>query len=312
MRILSRNNNMKNLLKKYQNGEIEKHQFVDEMYKIHEVLEQYQELLDERDISSIQIRKTQIIFTFDDGEEIKLVHNRNDKYGIPLQYLNFNGYEKDVFSVMTDLVHNGDTVFDIGANIGWYGLKLNKHFKNVNVYSFEPLPTNYSKLLENFKLNGLSTDKAFDLGFFNENTHLEFFHDLENSKASSLTNLRGTHAVEKVICHVVRLDDFVKNQKIGRLDFIKCDVEGAELFVFQGAIDTLQLFRPIVLTEMLRKWAAKFDYHPNDIISLFHSIGYQCFELLDGHLQKILEVTDQTISTNFVFLSEDQLKNHDY
>ena len=299
---------MKQLIKKYQNGEIEKHQFVDEMYKIHEVLEQYQEILGETDVTSINIYPNRIIFTIDDGEGIKLIHNRNDKYGIPLQVINFGGYEKDVYSIMTDLIHDGDTVFDIGANVGWYGIKLNKHFKNIDLYSFEPLQANYSKLLSNFELNGLKTNKVFNLGFFKENTQLEFYLDLENNKASSLTNLRGTSHVEKVICEVVRLDDFVTQNNITSVDFIKCDVEGSELFVFEGAKETLKQFQPIVLTEMLRKWAAKFNYHPNDIISLFNSLGYQCFELNGRTMRKIREVTDQTTSTNFVFLNKSHSK----
>lgn len=299
---------MRKLIKKYQNGEIEKHHFVDEIYKFHKVLEEYQEILSKSDISSIKIDANKIIFTINDGEEIKIIHNKNDKYGIPLQFINFGSYEKDVFAIMTDLIHEGNTVFDIGANVGWYGIKLNRHFNDIDLYSFEPLPSNYNKLLDNFELNKLNTAKAFNLGFFNENTHLDFYLDIENNKASSLTNLRGTSFVKKTTCEVVRLDDFVLKNNIKKIDFIKCDVEGSELFVFQGAIDILSQYRPIVLTEMLRKWAAKFNYHPNDIILFFKNIGYQCFELIDGQLNKITNVTDCTISTNYVFLTEEHLQ----
>jgi hypothetical protein len=53
---------------------------------------------------------------------------------------------------------------------------------------------------------------------------------------------------------------------------------------------------------MLRKWAAKFNYHPNDIIDLFKSIGYKCFYSSNGKLKGIDFISEDTIPTNFFFL----------
>lgn len=86
------------------------------------------------------------------------------------------------------------------------------------------------------------------------------------------------------------------------VDFIKCDVEGAELLAFQGAKETLQRDKPIVFTEMLRKWAAKFNYHPNEIIMLFSTFGYRCFYADGEALKELLVMTDETLETNFFFL----------
>ncbi|MBV5329624.1 MAG: FkbM family methyltransferase, partial [Chlorobium sp.] len=80
------------------------------------------------------------------------------------------------------------------------------------------------------------------------------------------------------------------------------DVEGAELFAFQGAMKTLQRDKPIVFTEMLRKWAEKFNYHPNDIITLFSSLEYRCFYADGSNLKELAEMTDDTVETNFFFL----------
>jgi molybdopterin-guanine dinucleotide biosynthesis protein A len=104
-----------------------------------------------------------------------------------------------------------------------------------------------------------------------------------------------------VICHVERLDDFVSANNL-HVNFIKCDIEGAELFAFKGAMETLQRDKPIVFTEMLRKWAAKFNYHPNEIIALFSSLGYRCFYAEGSTLKEITEMTDEAVETNFFFL----------
>ncbi len=87
-----------------------------------------------------------------------------------------------------------------------------------------------------------------------------------------------------------------------KLDFIKCDVEGAELLTFQGGLKTITKYKPIVFTEMLRKWSAKFNYHPNEIIELFKDIGYGCYFVVNDKLHEIKMMTDETIETNFFFL----------
>ena len=54
--------------------------------------------------------------------------------------------------------------------------------------------------------------------------------------------------------------------------------------------------------EMLRKWSAKYDYHPNDIIKILKDIGYECFFLRDEKLVKINQVNEKTKATNFFFI----------
>ena len=85
------------------------------------------------------------------------------------------------------------------------------------------------------------------------------------------------------------------------MDFIKCDVEGAELFVFQGGVATIRTQQPVIFTEMLRKWSAAFGYHPNDIIALLADAGYHCFTVHDGRLTPFLTMDETTVETNFFF-----------
>jgi hypothetical protein len=94
-----------------------------------------------------------------------------------------------------------------------------------------------------------------------------------------------------------------------QVDFIKCDVEGAELFAFEGAVAILKRDKPIVFTEMLRKWAAKFHYHPNKIFELFFSLGYRSFYTEGIALVELNEMTDETVETNFFFLHSEKHRN---
>jgi hypothetical protein len=110
----------------------------------------------------------------------------------------------------------------------------------------------------------------------------------------------------KLECQANTIDNFVKEQDIKQLDFVKCDVEGAELMVYKGGTATFEKHKPIIFTEMLRKWAAKFNYHPNDIISFFKNFGYNCYTSHNGKLVPIEKVTDETMETNFFFLHPDK------
>jgi hypothetical protein len=108
--------------------------------------------------------------------------------------------------------------------------------------------------------------------------------------------------MSKLECAADTLDNYMAVNNIEKIDFIKCDVEGAEYFVFQGGHKTLGENKPIVFTEMLRKWAAKFGYSPNDIIAYFTNFGYKCFVSDAGKLRQFGTVTEETLETNYFFL----------
>lgn len=61
----------------------------------------------------------------------------------------------------------------------------------------------------------------------------------------------------------------------------------------------------------LRKWSAKYHYHPNDIIRMFEEIGYQCYMIAEGNkLKQFGYVDEETIETIVYPMKIDQtLKN---
>lgn len=285
----------------FKNGIISKPQFIDAMYKQHQLLFNYASLLNSVDISSIEIRKDGVMFTTaNDG--IKFFCKRADKRTAPFEILNFGEYESEDAGLFYKLINNGDTIFDIGANIGWYSMVLAKKFPLSVIHSFEPLQDTYASLVANISLNNEDKIIANNFGFSDENKILKFYSLPYTSVSNSSQNITGDPAAIETTCKVITLDSYTL-EKNSKIDVIKCDVEGAELFVYQGGMQTIEACKPIVFTEMLRKWAAKFSYHPNDIIALFRLQGYHCF-INNGNdqLSLIKEVTESTTNTNFFFL----------
>ena len=295
--------------KEFKNGRIDKHQYIKEMFNVHKHLFEYPSLINDSPITKIEITKEQVTFTVRNGENsIKLCCDERDAYSLPMIFLNLSETETEEQAMILKLIKPGDFVLDIGANIGWYTISILLERKGVSVYSFEPIKSSFHYLKQNLKLNNLNSDKVHNIGFSDENKTIKFYFDVEFAMASSMANLRENEETVTEECVVKRLDDFVSaTPSLRRIDFIKCDVEGAELFVFKGAIETIRKDKPIIFTEMLRKWAGKFNYHPNQIISLLKDLGYRCFTIYNGGLKEFFEMDDNTVETNFFFLHEEQM-----
>lgn len=214
------------------------------------------------------------------------------------------GYESFEMALISRLARGAETIFDIGANIGWYSLHLAQQEPQARIYAFEPVPTTHLRLLANLGRNaagnrvtpvkdGLSDAPGeFDM----------FVPATSGSPAASLNELHPGEGSRRVSCRFTTLDDFVESNGIDRIDFLKCDVEGAELSVLKGGAKSLARFRPAVVIELLRKWSAAFGYHPNDVLDLFAGLGYVCYGVGEHALTEMERVTDDTRETNYVFL----------
>lgn len=307
---------MLEIKERFKNGEIDKYQYADMMFECHKKLLEYPRLLG-RDsyIQSVELRADGVVLNVVDElsapETVKFaISSEYDSRCFTVGLLNNGRVEADELSMVrkiTDII-NPRVIFDVGANEGWYSVHLMKRFPNAKCYSFEPLPETFERVKRNFRLNGLSADNVVNIGLSDENRDEVFYYDRKETGASSMRNIRDKNYAEEVKCKLQKMDDFVSENSIENVDFIKADVEGAEYFVLRGGANVLKRYKPVVLCEMLRKWAAKFNYHPNDIIEMMCDIGYECFAIEQNYLSKIEIVTEETQQTNFFFLHRDKHK----
>jgi len=286
-------------IESYNSKKISKQEYIDAMYNFHIHLFDYTKVIPHTDIKKIEIVDNKIIFT-SRKSGIKLSCQKPDKRIAPIEVLNFNYYEKENSDMIFRLIEQEFNVFDIGANVGWYTLNIAKQFDKTNILAFEPIPSTFDQLKQNVKINSLNNIKIYNFGFSNQDAEMTFYLEPESSVSASAANITNKSDVGKVTCRVKRLDEFVNDYGIIP-DFIKCDVEGAELYVYQGGIETIRRYKPIIFTEMLRKWSAKFNYHPNQIIDLLSNSGYKCFVVKDNYLSEIHKMNDDTLETNFFF-----------
>lgn len=292
----------------YRAGSIGKPAFVQAMYDRHAVLFDHGQHLGECNLGEIRINRDEVVAVFKDPP-VTMVCPPRDARIAPIEAFNFGDYEHDEIQLVRRIVAllGGPTVqfFDIGANAGFYSLALSHYFPGITGVAFEPVPTTYAHLLRNFALNGVTRIVACNCGLSQAPGELVFYTYPSQSGSSSMTRNVDSADVQEVRCTVRKLDDYCAEHR-ATIDFIKCDVEGAELFVFQGGAEVIRRDRPAIFTEMLRKWCAKYNYHPNDIIAHFHAQGYGCFVVRAGRLEACDQVTPTTIETNFIFLHREK------
>ena len=240
---------------------------------------------------------------------LKMVWDPDDLRTAPNMLMNHGEYEAQELEILLDAARKAQIVFDVGANVGWYTLNIARSIarRGGHVYAFEPIPRTFAMLQQNVRLNALQSCTTLNqLGLGERAETLEFYiPQTTGSVAASVRPLFEDQPNERVRAKIVRLDDFIAERGIKRLDLLKCDIEGGELFMLRGAMDSIRKFRPTIFLELLRKWSKVHGYHPNDVIALLSAAGYTCHAITADGLRELTEIDDACTSTNFLFTHRD-------
>lgn len=166
-----------------------------------------------------------------------------------------------------ELIHDGDVVVDIGANLGYFSKTFSRLSPNGKVLCIEPLPQYYS-ILEHF----LGKQKNVEI----HNVALgkdagEVTMILPQPDGMIRTGLpyisksgeKSEHPTQQV--KIVNPNSLLKN--LTKIDYIKCDIEGFEWIVFQELKEILAQHQPIVQIEISKENTGK-------MIPFFIDLGY--------------------------------------
>lgn len=195
--------------------------------------------------------------------------------------LYFHSNDDSSFGVL-DYLAPGFVVLDIGGNIGqtamMMGLKIGAGGR---VCSFEPFPETYQKFLHNLSLNQSTINNVRAEGFAlgAEVGELQMY---ETSAINSGGNrMVGNEQGEKaglVTVPVSTVDAFVRSARLGRIDFIKIDVEGFEMNVLKGARETLTAHRPSLYIELDDRNLRSQGSSAEELCDYLRRSGYQIRE----------------------------------
>ena len=155
------------------------------------------------------------------------------------------GYEPERQAEFARLIRKGDVVLDVGANVGFYSL-LGAVLagREGRVIAFEPVGENVAHLRRHLSLNELEDRVEVIEAAVANRPGLRRFTTGEYRATGKLD---GGGDIE---IPAVSLDDMMDEGRLSRVDFIKIDVEGAELEVLEGAMEMLKRFRPRLVVEL--------------------------------------------------------------
>lgn len=215
-------------------------------------------------------------------------------------------YEQDETDFVRRTVKPGQTVLDLGANIGFFTMIMASLVGPLGrVYAFEPLDRNARLLQRSIAENGFQDRVTLEraaVGQVSGSAKLVFQEYTLNSGGSYLfeggTEIPDGHGIQDV--EMVALDDYDLRHPVG---FIKMDIEGAEPLAIRGARRILRTDRPIILSELnavaLKRGSAST---PAEFISEMRALDYDCYRLESGKPgDRIFDVQDVSLCS-VVFL----------
>ena len=160
-------------------------------------------------------------------------------------------YEKYVLSRIMEVLKKDSAVIDIGAHVGFYTLLFAKHtFKSGHVICFEPEYNNFIRLLHNLCKNQFNEYvKAYNLALSYKRGYQSFYINPKNEGGGSLKLFNDYKPLDIIKVKCERLDDILERDRFGKIDIIKIDVEGYELEVLKGMVNTLNKYKPNLFIE---------------------------------------------------------------
>jgi FkbM family methyltransferase len=178
-------------------------------------------------------------------------------------------YEPELASLLKKTLKPEMTVIDLGANIGYFSVIAAALVgENGQVHAFEPMPQNLIRLRKNLERFRWATVHPYAVSNVAGEVPIHY-SDKEAGWASihdehDLTNMPCTSSVR-----AIRLDDWLQECSVNRIDFIKLDIEGSEFDALLSARQALSRFHPTIVAETKGGW------HYDEIRQLLGDIGYE-------------------------------------
>ena len=241
----------------------------------------------------------------------------SSKYGVEMKFRAPDGggraiyktglYEEPLtnFLVQSLEFEDGDIVFDVGANIGWYSCVLSRHVPGADIFSFEPDPENFELLRLNLQRNSAERVHPVQMGV-GERTETRTLHLYKPSNVGrhSMLEINEGRAIDVL---VTSLDEFVRDRELDveRVKFLKIDIEGFEYFAFRGARKVLEHL-PLMLAEFSPGYMRQGGVEPADLLGLLHGHGFDPFSIdgLDLVPRSDQELLDRDANINLLWLKK--------
>lgn len=208
-----------------------------------------------------------------------------------------------------DLVREGDTVIDVGANIGVMSLNFaSRCGPSGRVIGFEPDPVNFDRVTANIKLNKFNNIRIENLALADKPGRLKLFRIDPRNPGMNRFLPPNQQRGEAIEVSVATLDEFIAENPMERIDLIKIDVEGFEMNVLKGARATISRWRPKLYIEVINASLKANGASARQLLSWVAGLNYRIIHASNGLDVRIDEVAE-TFFEDVIALPEGAPKN---
>ena len=241
----------------------------------------------------------------------KIKWNLDLNEGIDLSIYLFGNSEKKINNLRKIFKKKNQslTFLDIGANIGSVSLIIASMFDNSKVFAIEPTSYAFNKLTKNIKLNQqlIKRVHARQLFLTNNKKPSSVWSSWNFSEIDKKHNKHfGTLKKVKKNSYL-KLDEFIDNEHLTKIDFIKLDVDGYELDVLKSGEKFLKKNNPVIFMEIAPYLYPEFGYNCHDLINFLEQMRYNFFDENLREIDSIYKHVNaiQDGSTQNLFLLKD-------
>ena len=193
-------------------------------------------------------------------------------------------YDPNLIVTVNTLLHKGGTFIDVGANMGYFSLLASKVVgEDGRILAIEPSSRDFTRLVDNVNINHLSNINPYRLAISDKKgtTKLSVACE-ERSSLNTLGTSFGFKGIEKVAIEDVEtdtIDAIVEKEGIKSVDVLKIDIEGSEMVALQGAKNTIEKYRPVILLGTNEGALSACGVDIKDLKALLKELRYKSYVL---------------------------------
>lgn len=204
-------------------------------------------------------------------------------------FLSLSSHETMQVSLSKKEIKKGDVVLDIGAHIGYYTILFSELVgPEGKVYSFEPHPKNFHLLKKTVETNNLKNVEIFQNIVSDKNGSVDFYLSKLDSIGNRMYN--SDEADSKIEINSITIDEFLKNRD-KKIDFIKMDIQGAEVLAIEGMKNTLTNNSNIkIIQEWWPSAIEKYGKTADSHLIFLEKLGFY-FYVVDERYNELTKIT---------------------
>jgi len=173
-------------------------------------------------------------------------------------------------------IANGANVIDLGTYSGLTAIAFSKEAQSTGrVIALEPDPVNYQAAEYNIathrRVNGLHNVELSPMAVSDRDGEMQM--SSEGTMGSALVSIVGNYRGNTVSVECCTLMTLAKRFDLDRVDFVKMDIEGAEMFVIPASGDFLQKYRPRLIIE---GHVVRGESSIGPVATFLETLGYSC------------------------------------